>query len=215
MLADFQIANLANKQEMITPFYNKSHAVNEQGKKVTSYGLSSYGYDIRLGNSFVFYQGEENKMINVVRNGVNHPELIESRAGGVIDPTNFDGSLAVTIRDVDEIFIPPKTYFMGVSMERMKIPRDINVICNGKSTIARAGLQIFVTPLEPEWEGYITLEFFNSTDSFIKLYAGMGISQLQFYRGSANCDVSYADRGGKYHMQSNEPIPPLQLRDRV
>ena len=211
LLSDTQILHLANKHAMIEPFYATSVNRNEDGTKVTSFGLSSYGYDIRLGRNFVFYRGEENKLIHYTRKGVEHSIIIEARSKSIIDPNNFDDTLVVQIEDVDDILIPPKTFFMGVSAEYMRIPRNVKVICDSKSTNARAGLSFFVTPLEPEWEGYITLEFFNSTDSMMKLIPGMGISQLSFMANSDVCAISYADRKGKYNHQGNQPIPPMQM----
>ena len=210
LMPDSWIKHQSLKNDMITPFHANSQSVNEQGVSVASYGLSSYGYDIRLGRNFMFFRGEENKSVTSYREGKMFVDVVESLAGGVIDPNDFDFNIPVSIRDVDTILIPPKTFFMGVSQERLRIPREVSVICNGKSTIARSGLQIYVTPLEPEWEGFITLEFYNSTDSYMRLQAGMGISQLQFLLGAGVCDVSYADRKGKYNLQAPEPIPPLK-----
>lgn len=214
ILSDTQIKNLANKFEMISPFFATSVNRNEDGTSVTSFGLSSYGYDIRLGRNFVFYRGEENKLIHYTKKGVEDSLLIESKTGSIVDPNNFDKNLVVQIDDVDSILIPPKTFFMGVSKEYMRIPRNVKVICDSKSTNARSGLSFFVTPLEPEWEGYITLEFFNSTDSMMRLTSGMGISQLSFMASSDVCDISYGDRKGKYNHQGNQPIPPMQMREK-
>jgi dCTP deaminase len=213
ILSDKQILSLCNKQDMINPFFSTSVSRNEDGNKVTSFGLSSYGYDIRLGRNFIFFRGEENKLINYSRKGVLGSFIIEARSNTVIDPNNFDESLVVQLDDVDYVIVPPKTFFLGVSAEYMRIPRNVKVICDSKSTNARSGLVFFVTPLEPEWEGYITLEFFNSTDSLMKLTPGMGISQLSFMGSSDICETSYADRKGKYNHQGNQPIPPMQMRD--
>lgn len=211
VLSDNQILNLVNKKDMISPFYATSVSRNEDGAKVTSFGLSSYGYDIRLGRNFVFYRGEENKLINFSQKGEDKSVVIVSRLGTIIDPNNFDDSLVYQVDDVDAIYIPPKTFFLGVSAEYLRIPRNVKVICDSKSTNARAGLSFFVTPLEPEWEGYITLEFFNSTDSILKLTPGMGISQLSFMSTNDVCAISYADRKGKYNHQGSQPIPPMQM----
>ena len=212
ILADSAIKYYATKHGMIEPFFSNSVTRNERGDKVTSYGLTSYGYDISLGRNFIFYRGEENKIINITRNGIMESILIEAKPGAVIDPNDFDSNLVVQIDDVDTIWIPPRTFFMGVSSERIKVPRHIKVKCDSKSTCARAGLIFFVTPLEPEWEGFITLEFNNSNDAMLKLTTGMGISQLEFIQGNTLCDVSYADRNGKYNHQGNQPIPPLQKK---
>lgn len=210
ILNDKTIARLVAEDGMIDPFFSTSVSRNEDGTKVTSFGLSSYGYDIRLGRNFVFYRGEENKVINFTRGAQDLSLFIEARPHTLIDPNDFDQSLVVQVENVDTIVIPPKTFFLGVSHEYMRIPRDIKVICDSKSTTARSGLSFFVTPLEPEWEGYITLEFFNSTDSPMRLTPGMGISQLSFMMAKEECVVSYADRKGKYNHQGNQPIPPMQ-----
>ena len=212
VLSDSAIKYYATKHGMIEPFYLNSHNINERGEKVTSYGLTSYGYDIRLGRNFVFYRGEENKIINFTRNGVKDSFFIPSKENPVIDPNNFDPTLVVQVDDVDDIWIPPHTFFMGVSEERIKVPRNIKVTCDSKSTCARSGLAFFVTPLEPEWEGFITLEFNNTNDALLKLTSGMGISQLEFKMGNTVCDVSYSDRSGKYNNQGKQPIPPLQKK---
>ncbi len=209
-LADSHIKYLATKEEMISPFFASSVSRLATGDPCTSYGLSSYGYDIRLGSSFMFFRGEENKLIISKKNGEEEKTLILAKEKTLIDPNDFDHSLVVQINEVDSIVIPPKTFFMGVSMEYIKMPRDVTAICNGKSTIARSGVQIYVTPLEAGWNGFITLEFFNSTDSSVLLTPGMGISQLNFIRGNTVCDTSYSDRSGKYQNQGPQPIPPLK-----
>lgn len=209
-LADNHIKYLANKEEMIYPFFPSSVSRLPTGEACTSYGLSSYGYDIRLGKSFIVLRGEENKVINFTKNDEQTSLVIPAKEHTLINPNDFDPSLVVQINDVDSIIIPPKTFFMGVSMEYIKMPRDVTAICNGKSTVARSGIQIYVTPLEAGWKGFITLEFFNSTDSPVLLTPGMGISQLNFVQGNTVCEVSYEDRGGKYQNQGPHPIPPLK-----
>jgi dCTP deaminase len=215
IFSDKTIKHLALTESMIDPFYATSVNRNEDGTKVTSFGLTSYGYDIRLGRNFMFFRGEENKMINYVRNGEMQTTLIPSRERAVIDPNEFDENLIVQIDDVDQIYIPPKTFFMGVSHEYIRVPKNVKVTCDSKSTCARSGIAFFVTPLEPEWEGYITLEFFNCNDAYLKLTPGMGISQLEFKQGDTFCEQTYASRGGKYNFQGNQPIPPLQKKDPV
>lgn len=209
-LADSHIKHLAVKEDMISPFFGSSVSRLPCGTPCTSYGLSSYGYDIRLGRSFMFFRGEENKLVITNKNNNEERILIESREKTLINPNDFDHNLIVQINDVDSIVIPPKTFFMGVSMEYIKMPRDVTAICNGKSTVARSGIQIYVTPLEAGWNGFITLEFFNSTDSPVLITAGMGISQLNFVQGNTVCDTSYGDRSGKYQNQGPQPIPPLK-----
>lgn len=210
ILNDTAIHYLAVNKAMINPYYPRSVTLNERGDKVSSFGLTSYGYDISLGRNFMFYRGEENKVINFEKDGKMSTVLIESKKGAIIDPNNFDIQLAVQVDDVDVIYIPPKTFFLGVSKEYIKVPRDIKVSCDSKSTSARSGIVFGVTPLEPEWEGFITLEFYNSNDSTLKLISGMGISQLEFKSNPNGCHTSYKDRKGKYNYQGNQPIPPLQ-----
>lgn len=210
IFSDATIRHYALKHGMINPFIDSSVSKLERNNNVTSYGLTSYGYDIRLGKNFVFYRGEENKMINFTRNGIKENLFIKGEPGTVVDPNNFDTNLMVQVDGVEEIYIPPKTFFMGVSEEYIKVPRNVKVKCDNKSTCARAGVGFFVTPLEPEWEGFITLEFFNNLDSVLKLTPGMGISQLEFITGDAPCEISYRDRKGKYNHQGNQPVPPLR-----
>lgn len=210
IMADSLIAHYALKKEMISPFVPKSMSQLENGTKVASFGLSSAGYDIRLGRNFMFFRGEENKMINVTRKGVQEQILIEADPRAVVDPNSFDSRLVVQIDDVDEIVIPPKTFFMSNSHEYLKVPRNYKVSCDNKSTCARSGVIFCVTPLEPGWCGYITLEFYNSNDSMLRLIPGQGISQLEFKQINTEPDVAYDDREGKYQGQGPQPIPPLQ-----
>lgn len=213
LLADSTIKRYALEKGMISPFCPTSKNQLEDGTRVASFGLSSAGYDIRLGRSFVFYRGKENKIINFTRKGVQESLLIPAIEKSIIDPNNFDAKLVVSIDDVDKIIIPEKTFFMGVSHEYIKVPPDLKVSCDNKSTCARSGVIFCVTPLEPGWEGFITLEFYNCNDSLLELTPGMGISQLEFKQINTTPDVTYADRNGKYQHQGNQPIPPLQKVD--
>ena len=191
ILNDIQIAELA-KKGALNPFVPNSESRNDAGKPITSRGLSSFGYDLSLGNVF--------KTLKVMEKmpGVGH----------FIDPCNFNKDLLVTTRVEDDgIFVmDPGACVLAVTRERIRIPRDVLVVCMQKSTIARAFLEVTVTPAEPEWEGYLTLELHNKTTFPIHLTPGMGISQMLFFQGDP-CDVSYADRGGKYQHQPAEPVP--------
>lgn len=213
LMADSMIKYHAINNGMISPFVPHSESKLESGRKVASYGLSSAGYDSRLGRNFVFYRGDENKVINFIRNGEPGSMVIAAADRAIIDPNDFDSSLVVQIDDVDEIIVPPRTFFMGVSHEYYKIPRNVKVTCDSKSTCARTGLVFFVTPLEPGWEGFITYEFNNSNDAMLRLVAGQGISQLEFKMLNTQPDVSYDERNGKYQRQGSQPIPPLQKND--
>ena len=166
------------KAPMITPFIN--HQVREvNGDKVISYGLSSAGYDVRLDSKFKIFSN-----IN----------------SSLIDPLNFDETTLVD-KEGDFIIIPPNSYAMGVTIEEFNIPRDIIVICIGKSTYARCGIIINVTPVEPGYIGKIVIEISNSTPLPAKVYANMGIAQFLFLKANKECDISYADKNGKYQGQ--------------
>lgn len=168
---------------MIEPFMPK--LIRAEGdKKVISYGLSSYGYDIRCGREFKIFTN-----INST----------------VIDPKNFDDRSFVEIES-DVCIIPPNSFALARTVERFKIPRDILTICIGKSTFARAGIVVNITPFEPEWEGYVTLEFSNTTPLPAKIYANEGCAQVLFFKSDDICETSYKDRNGKYMNQAASPI---------
>lgn len=201
LLADNQIRELCMYQDadkggkweiradpMIHPFYKESINKDINGNRVPSFGLSSYGYDIRLGNEFKIFTNVNN---------------------ACVDPMNFDENCFVDAHreDGDYIIIPPNSFILAVSKEHLRIPRDVLVVCLGKSTYARCGLICNVTPLEPGWEGHITLEFSNTTTLPAKMYVGAGCAQLIFHKGDKPCDISYADRGGKYQGQCGVTLP--------
>lgn len=179
-------------QPMITPFEPslvqdrviRLYADDGYTKKVISYGVSSYGYDIRSSRQFKVFTNVNNSLL---------------------DPKNFDSNAFVEI-EADEVIIPPHSFLLTRSEERFFIPRDIITVCLGKSSYARLGLVPGVTPFEPEWEGYATLEFSNTTSLPMKFYAGEGCAQILFLRASQTCKTSYADRGGKYNNQAPEPV---------
>lgn len=189
VLADWEIKELAEKEEMITPF--QGSLCNERnGKKILSYGLSSYGYDIRLSPQQCLIFGRV--------------------ASGECDPKNFNPDI---LRPTDLLedergqyfLLPPYGYCLGVAQERLKLPRDITVVAVGKSTYARSGILVNITPAESGWEGYLTLEISNCTGLFNRIYADEGITQLLFYRGKP-CEVTYQDRKGKYQNQKKEIV---------
>jgi dCTP deaminase len=189
VLADWEIKELAEKEEMISPFENRLRS-DRNGKKILSYGLSSYGYDIRLSPKQCLIFGK-----------------IQA---GDCDPKNFDPDI---LRPADlfedengqYFLLPPYGYCLGVAQERLKLPRDITVVAVGKSTYARSGILVNITPAESGWEGYLTLEISNCTGLFNRIYADEGITQLLFYRGKP-CETTYQDRKGKYQNQQKEVV---------
>jgi dCTP deaminase len=154
--------------------------------KIVSYGTSSYGYDVRCADEFKIFTN-----INST----------------VVDPKNFDEKTFVDFKG-DVCIIPPNSFALARTVERMKIPRNVLTVCLGKSTYARCGIIVNVTPFEPEWEGYVTLEFSNTTPLPAKIYANEGCAQVLFFKSDDTCEVSYADRGGKYQGQAAEVVCP-------
>lgn len=167
---------------MITPFVEN---LNRDG--VISYGVSSYGYDARVANEFKIFTNVNN---------------------AIVDPKDFSSDSFVD-RQSDECIIPPNSFVLGRTVEYFRIPRDVLVICLGKSTYARCGIIVNVTPLEPEWEGHVTLEFSNTTPLPAKIYANEGACQFLFLKADSLCDVSYKDRLGKYMGQKGVTLPKL------
>jgi len=169
---------------MIEPFAPEQ--VREvEGQRVISFGTSSYGYDVRCAHEFKIFTN-----INST----------------IVDPKNFDEKSFVDYEG-DVCIIPPNSFALARTMEYFRIPRDVLTICLGKSTYARCGIIVNVTPLEPEWEGYVTLEFSNTTPLPAKIYAGEGCAQMLFIGGNEECEVSYKDRGGKYQGQTGVTLP--------
>jgi dCTP deaminase len=173
---------MALKHEMISPFSEKQV---RQG--VISYGLSSYGYDLRVADEFKIFTN------------VNST---------IVDPKNFDERSFVTVQS-DCCIVPPNSFALARSIEYFKIPRDVLTICLGKSTYARCGIIVNVTPFEPEWEGYVTLEISNTTPLPAKIYANEGLCQIIFFQSDEPCETSYADRKGKYQGQQGIVLPKL------
>ncbi len=183
ILADSQIRNLALNHGMIDPFVEKQ---NHAG--VISYGLSSYGYDARCSNEFKIFTNVDS---------------------AIVDPKNFSAQSFVD-READICIIPPNSFVLTRSVEYFRIPKDVLVICLGKSTYARCGLIVNVTPLEPGWEGHVTLEISNTTPLPAKVYANEGVAQFLFFKGSTPCEISYADRAGKYMGQKGVTLPRMK-----
>jgi dCTP deaminase len=172
------------KAGMITPFeYGQRCEVDR--KKAISFGTSSYGYDVRCSDEFKIFTN------------VN---------SAIVDPKAFDEDCFVDYKG-DVCIIPPNSFALARTVEFFRIPRDVLTICLGKSTYARCGIIVNVTPLEPEWEGHVTLEFSNTTPLPAKIYANEGVAQMLFFGSDEVCDVSYKDRGGKYQGQTGVTLP--------
>lgn len=182
--SDKWIRRMAQENKMIEPFEYHQVRQNEQGK-IVSYGTSSYGYDVRCADEFKVFTN-----INST----------------IIDPKKFEGKNFVSFQS-DVCIIPPNSFALARTVEYFRIPRDTLVICLGKSTYARCGIIVNVTPLEPEWEGHVTLEFSNTTPLPAKVYANEGVAQMLFYQSDEVCDTSYKDRGGKYQGQRGVTLP--------
>ncbi len=184
--SDRWIKEMAEKTEMIEPFVD--HLVcTEEGKKIISYGLSSYGYDLRVSNKF---------------------KVFTNSKGAIVDPKGFTENEFINLES-DVCIIPPNAFALAVSKEYFRIPRNVLTLCVGKSTYARCGIIVNVTPFEPEWEGYVTLEISNTTPIPAKIYANEGLAQVLFFKCDEECITSYADRKGKYMKQVGITIPRM------
>ncbi len=182
VMPDTWIRKMVSNSKMIDPF--------EEGQKSNnkiSYGLSSYGYDARVAEDFRIFTNVENALV---------------------DPKNFSSKSFVE-RTNDTCIIPPNSFVLARTVEYFRIPRDVLVICLGKSTYARCGIIVNVTPLEPEWEGHVTLEFSNTTPLPAKIYANEGACQFIFIRGESSPEISYSDRKGKYMGQKGVTLPRI------
>lgn len=182
--SDRWIREMAHSHNMIEPFEASQVRENEKGR-VISYGTSSYGYDVRCANEFKIFTN-----INAT----------------IVDPKNFDANSFVNV-EADMCIIPPNSFALARTVEYFRIPRNVLAICTGKSTFARCGIIANITPLEPEWEGHITLELSNTTPLPAKIYANEGIAQVIFIGADEICETSYADRGGKYQNQRGVTLP--------
>lgn len=182
--SDTWIRHMAERERMIYPF-ESGQVRQKAGKNVISYGLSSYGYDIRCAPEFQVFTN-----INSV----------------IVDPKAFTESSLVTVAG-EVCIIPPNSFALGHSLEQFRIPRNVLAVCLGKSTYARCGIIVNITPLEPEWEGQITIEFSNTTPLPAKIYSGEGVAQLLFLESNMVCEISYKDRRGKYQGQTGVTLP--------
>ena len=189
--SDKWIRRMAEQHGMIEPYEpgQVRHAAdaNGQTKRIVSYGTSSYGYDIRCAPEF---------------------KVFTNIYSTVVDPKNFDEKSFVDI-EADVCIIPPNSFALARTLEYFRIPRNVLTICLGKSTYARCGIIVNVTPLEPEWEGHVTLEFSNTTPLPARIYANEGVAQMLFFQAHADdvCETSYKDRGGKYQGQTGVTLP--------
>lgn len=182
--SDRWIRHMAMTKEMISPF--EAHQIRENmSGKIISYGTSSYGYDVRCAREFKIFTNINSAMV---------------------DPKNFDSNSFIDIES-DVCIIPPNSFALARTIEYFKIPRNVLTICLGKSTYARCGIIVNVTPLEPEWEGQVTLEFSNTTNLPAKIYANEGIAQMIFLESDEICETSYQDRKGKYQGQKGVTLP--------
>ena len=180
--SDRWIKRMAIEQKMIEPF------VESQARTgVVSYGVSSYGYDVRVGDEFKVFTNVFNT---------------------VVDPKNFDPKSFVDIK-ADVCIIPPNSFALASTIEYFRIPRDILTMCLGKSTYARCGIIVNVTPFEPEWEGHVTIEISNTTPLPAKIYANEGIAQVLFFQGDEPCEISSKDKKGKYQAQRGVTLPKI------
>jgi dCTP deaminase len=196
---DRWIKKMAEKG-MIDPF-NKEQV--REG--VISYGVSSYGYDMRIADEFKIFTPLEMKPHHFRRRGIK-ARFMRFLMGStninntIVDPKSFDTKNLVDFKG-DVCMVPPNSFILGRSVEYFRIPREVIVICLGKSTYARCGIVVNVTPLEPEWEGFVTIGISNTTPLPAKIYANEGIAQMLFIEGSEVCEISYADKAGKYQSQ--------------
>lgn len=185
--SDKWIRRMSQEHALITPFTER-RITGVDGKPAISCGLSSYGYDIRVGNVF---------------------KVFTNVYGSIVDPKNFDSRSFVEmfVHDGGKCVIPPNSFALAQSIERFKIPRNVLTLCIGKSTYARCGILLNTTPFEPEWQGIVTLEISNTTSLPAVIYAGEGIAQVLFFESDEECETSYADRKGRYQNQTELTLP--------
>jgi len=184
--SDKWIRRMATEHGMIEPF-EPNQVKQQNGHKIVSYGTSSSGYDIRCSDEF---------------------KLFTNINSTIVDPKNFDANSFVDVKN-DVCIIPPNSFALARTIEYFRIPRNVLTICLGKSTYARCGIIVNVTPFEPEWEGYVTLEFSNTTPLPAKIYANEGVAQVIFFESDEVCETSYKDRGGKYQGQHGVTLPKI------
>lgn len=179
---DHWIRKMALEKKMIEPFVDR-----QVREGVISYGVSSYGYDVRVADEFMIFTNVHS---------------------AIVDPKNFDTKSMVEFKG-DVCIIPPNSFALARTVEYFRIPRNVLTVCVGKSTYARCGLIVNVTPFEPCWEGYVTLEISNTTPLPAKIYANEGLAQVLFFEADEECEVSYADKNGKYQKQQSIVLPKL------
>jgi dCTP deaminase len=180
--SDRWIRKMALEHGMINPFHDR-----QMRDGVVSYGVSSYGYDLRVSDEFKIFTN------------VN---------SAIVDPKHFDERSFITVQG-DSVLIPPNSFALARSVEYFKIPRDVLTLCVGKSTYARCGIIVNVTPFEPEWEGFVTLEISNTTPLPAKVYSNEGLCQILFFQSDETCEVSYKDKAGKYQKQTGIVLPKM------
>ena len=182
--SDLWIRRMAEQHKMIEPF-EAGQVRHKDGEKLISYGTSSYGYDVRCSSEFKVFTN-----IN----------------SATVDPKAFANDSFIDVEN-NVCVIPPNSFALARTVEYFRIPRNVLTVCLGKSTYARCGIIVNVTPLEPEWEGHVTLEFSNTTTLPAKIYANEGVAQMLFFESDEVCETSYADRGGKYQGQTGVTLP--------
>lgn len=185
--SDKWITRKSIEDKMIEPFSKNQVRLDENGEKLISYGVSSYGYDVRCAKEF---------------------KVFTNIHSAIVDPKSFDAKSFVDIES-DVCVIPPNSFALARTVEYFRIPRNVLTICLGKSTYARCGIIVNVTPLEPEWEGHVTLEFSNTTPLPAKIYANEGIAQFVFIKGNEKPQITYANRKGKYMKQKGVTLPKV------
>ena len=183
--SDRWIREMSEQHGMIEPYASGQIRYDEHGEKLISYGVSSYGYDVRCAREF---------------------KVFTNVHSAIVDPKNFDDKSFIDIES-DVCIIPPNSFALARTVEYFRIPRNVLTVCLGKSTYARCGIIVNVTPLEPEWEGHVTLEFSNTTNLPARIYAGEGVAQMLFFESDEVCETSYKDRGGKYQGQTGVTLP--------
>ena len=182
--SDRWIRRMALERAMISPF-EPGQVRRVEDRRVISYGTSSYGYDVRCAPDF---------------------KIFTNVHSAIVDPKNFDERSFVDVCG-DVCIVPPNSFALARTVEYFRIPRNVLTVCMGKSTYARCGIIVNVTPLEPEWEGHVTLEFSNTTPLPAKIYANEGVAQVLFFESDEECEISYKDRGGKYQGQRGVTLP--------
>jgi len=185
--SDKWITEMSDQYGMIQPFSENQIRLDDQGNKLISYGVSSYGYDVRCSNEF---------------------KVFTNIHSAIVDPKSFDEKSFVDIES-DVCVIPPNSFALARTVEYFKIPRNVLTVCLGKSTYARCGIIVNVTPLEPGWEGYVTLEFSNTTPLPAKIYANEGAAQFIFLEGNEEPEITYEKRNGKYMKQTGVTLPKV------